>query len=265
VPYGRREVIMLNRIVAKKKDEIARDKLQLPPQELVRRVVPGELSFSKALAGKSWSLIAECKIASPVKGRLSNCSIGELAELYDTNGATALSILTDSHFCGSLQHVDEAKAISRLPVLRKDFIIDEYQLYQARLIGADAVLLIAAILTDCQIHRYLEVAQQIGLDCLVEVHSREELERVQQTAAPVIGINNRDLTTFTTSVERTFELLPYCAADRLFISESGIHSPQTAARLQAAGIRGVLVGEGLVTAPDIARKVRELSLSEMGE
>ncbi len=169
-------------------------------------------------------------------------------------------MLTDSHFCGTGQHIGEAKQVSSLPVLRKDFIVDEYQLYQARVLGADAVLLIAAILTDDQLHRYLATARQIGLDCLVEVHSREELERVQQTPAVIIGINNRNLTTFTTNVENTFDLLPYCAADRLFISESGIHSRKTAVDLQNAGIRGVLVGEGLVTAQDIAEKVRELSL-----
>ncbi|TCL39144.1 indole-3-glycerol phosphate synthase [Anaerospora hongkongensis] len=251
---------MLERIAAHKKEEVKRDKLQLPLGKLIKQVVPGTMAFSKALTGKSWSLIAECKLASPVKGRLSERTVGELARIYDNEGAAALSVLTDSHFCGTDQHIGEVRQVSSLPVLRKDFIVDEYQLYQARLLGADAVLLIAAILTDAQVQQYLATARQIGLDCLVEVHSREELKRVQQTPAAVIGINNRNLTTFTTNVENTFELLPYCAADRLFISESGIHSRETAAALQRAGIRGVLVGEGLVTAQDIALKVRELSL-----
>lgn len=251
---------MLNRIIAKKQEEVRQNKLQLPPAELLKQVLPGTMAFSQGLAARSWSLIAECKLASPVKGKLSERTVGDLARIYDAEGATALSVLTDNHFSGSCRHIAEAKQVSGLPVLRKDFIIDEYQLYQARVIGADAVLLIAAILTDKQLQQYLATARQIGLDCLVEVHSREELARVQQTPAAIIGINNRDLTTFTTSVETTFALLPYCAADRLLISESGIHSQQTAMDLQQAGIRGVLVGEGLVTAPDIAAKVRELSL-----
>lgn len=252
---------MLKRIAAQKQEEVKRDKMQLPPGELIKQVMPGTMSFSKALTGKSWSLIAECKLASPVKGKLSERTVGELARVYDTEGATALSVLTDSHFCGTGQHIGEAKHVSSLPVLRKDFIVDEYQLYQARLLGADAVLLIAAILSDAQLQQYLETSRKIGLDCLVEVHCREELERVQQTPAAIIGINNRNLTTFATNVENTFELLPYCAGDRLFISESGIHSRETAVALQSAGIRGVLVGEGLVTAQDIAQKVRELSLT----
>lgn len=253
---------MLKKIVNKKLDEIERDKLAIPQVLLARTVIPGNFSFFQALNEKKWSLIAECKQASPVKGRLSNLGVGELAKIYAANGAAALSILTDNHFDGTLKHIAAAKEACTLPILRKDFIIDEYQLYQARCVGADAVLLIAGILTDNQLCEYIALAGELGMDCLVEVHSREELERVQQTPARIIGINNRDLKTFSTSVDKTFELLPYCDNSCLLISESGIRSQVDAVKLKEAGVNGVLVGEGLVTANNIPRKVRELSLIE---
>ena len=253
-------VSVLEKIVDQKRREVAAIKQAAPVRALLDAVKPGMFAFSKALRKSGWSLIAECKLASPVKGRLSHRTVGELAGLYAANGAAALSVLTDSHFDGRLAHIEEAKAAGALPVLRKDFIIDEYQIYEAAAAGADAVLLIAAILTDRELSGYLAAAGELGLDCLVEVHSREELARVQQTPAGIIGINNRDLKTFATSIEKTFELLPYCEAGRLIISESGIRTGDDAARLKAGGVTGILVGEGLVTTPDIPSRVRELSL-----
>lgn len=256
---------MLTKIVAAKREEVACQKQELPLAKLQEQVYPGKFAISQALQGRNWSLIAECKLASPVKGPLSSRTVPELAVLYEQSGAAVLSILTDRHFQGSLTHIAEAKAVSKLPVLRKDFIIDEYQLYQARAAGADGTLLIAAILSDEELSHLLQVAKTLGLDCLVEVHSKEELERVQKTEARLIGINNRDLRTFQTSIERTFELLPYCDSGRLLISESGIVSGDDARRLQAAGVRGALVGEGLVKAAHISLAVRQLSLSTNGE
>lgn len=256
---------MLREIIHRKVAEVERDKQEQGLAILQKKLQPGTFAFREALTRNAWGLIAECKLASPVKGPLCDRGIGELAQLYENGGAAALSVLTDKHFCGRLAHVAEAKAVSALPVLRKDFIIDEYQLYQARVAGADAVLLIAAVLNDEQLGRYLTVAEELGLDCLVEVHSREELARVQRTPARIIGINNRDLTTFTTNLSTTFALVPFCDFSRLIISESGIQTGSDVKKLQAAGIRGALVGEGLVTAGSILGKVRELSLNEVEE
>jgi indole-3-glycerol phosphate synthase len=251
---------LINKIVRKKQQEVAAAKQLVPLSTLQAKLVSGNFAFSRALRAVPWGLIAECKLASPVKGTLSCRGVQDLAALYEANGAAALSILTDSHFSGSLDHIAMARKVSNLPILRKDFIIDEYQIYEARANGASAILLIAAILTETQLHVYLGIAAELGLDCLVEVHTLAELQRVLQTPAPIIGINNRNLRDFTTDVNQTFNLLPYCDDHRLIISESGISSLATALRLQRAGVNGILVGEGLVTAANIAQKTSELSL-----
>lgn len=251
---------MLNRIVAEKRQEVAECKAITPLASITDGLRPGESAFAKALRRSDWSLIAECKLASPAKGRLcSSHTVPELARLYTENGATALSVHTSRQFCGLLADIAAVRAVTGLPILRKDFIIDDYQLYETRRAGADAVLLIAAILTDEELIRFLAIAGQLGLDCLVEVHSRQELERVLQIGAELVGINNRNLQTFVTDIGTTFTLLPDCDSRRLIISESGINSGREAARLKEAGVRGILVGEGLVTAGDIAGRVRELA------
>lgn len=187
----------------------------------------------------------------------------QLAEIYTKNGATALSVHTDSHFSGQLADLMAVRAVTDLPLLRKDFILDEYQIYESRYAGADAILLIAYLLSTEQLAEYLGIAQQLGMDCLVEVHSLEELLRVQQTSAVVVGINNRDLTTFKTDVQHTFDLYPHCDGGRLVISESGVSTGAEVEKLQLAGIRGILVGEGLVKAQDISAKTRELAMRNM--
>ncbi len=263
--YVKGGIIILNKILNAKQQEVAAAKEAISINYLLNMIVPGERKFQQALKQKDWALIAECKLASPVKGLMSGLSITELAKVYQDNGAAALSILTDRHFNGELDHVIQAKTVSSLPVLRKDFIIDEYQIYQARAVGADAVLLIVRSLTEQQLVNYLTIAHDLGMDCLVEVHDREELKRAQQTAANIIGINNRDLQTFKTSIESTFSLLPYCDPVRMIISESGIRCRQDAVRLKQAGVRGILVGEGLVKAPNIAQKLQDLNLNEVEE
>ena len=253
---------VLNEIVAKKSYEVASTKKQLPLPALRREVQPGNFALSKALKENDWGLIAECKLASPAKGALcDDYTVPELAKTYSEHGALALSVHTDPHFKGVLTDIAAVRAVTDLPILRKDFIIDDYQIYEARAAGADAILLIAAILSDYQLMDYLYKAWGIGLDCLVEVHTKEELKRVLKTPAELIGINNRNLKTFTTDIVNTFELLPECQADRVVISESGIQNAQDASRLKDAGVRGILVGEGLVKAPDIGRKTRELTLN----
>ncbi len=251
---------MLAAIVAEIRREVDARKQIRPVSAIAREITPGDFAFSRALRSADWALIAECKLASPAKGRLCiRHSVPELARIFTAGGAAALSVHTSAPFRGRLEDIAAVRTVSPLPIMRKDFIIDEYQLYEARLAGADAVLLIAAILTDAEIDRFLAVAGELGLDTLVEVHSLEELQRVQRTPAPIIGINNRDLTTFTTDLTTTFALLPRTDGRRLIISESGITGGHDARRLKQAGVRGALVGEGLVTAGDILARTRELA------
>ena len=249
---------MLNQIVDSIRVQVAERKLSHPVSSL--QIRPGEFEFSRALTATDWALIAECKLASPAKGRLCQThTVPELAKIFTENGAAALSVHTSAPFLGKLADIAAVRQVSSLPILRKDFIIDEYQIYEARAAGADAILLIAAILTDEQLTQYLAIARDLGLDALLEVHSRRELKRVKQTDALLVGINNRDLTTFTTDLANTFNLLPHCDPRWRVISESGIHDAADAKRLQAAGVRGALVGESLVRANDIARLTDELA------
>ncbi|MEN6412366.1 MAG: indole-3-glycerol phosphate synthase TrpC [Veillonellales bacterium] len=251
----------LQKIVDKQQQEVAAAKRERPLACFISDIRPGNGLFRKSLYRSEWSLIAECKLASPVKGQLcSSQSITDLARIYTANGAAALSVHTNSHFRGQLIDIAAVRQVTDLPILRKDFIVDSYEIYESRYAGADAVLLIAAILSESQLTEYLQLAGKLGLDCLVEVHSREELQMVLQTPAELIGINNRDLKTFKTDIRHTFELLPECGSDRCIISESGVRTGEEARRLKAAGVRAVLAGEGLVTAADIDAKVRELAL-----
>lgn len=252
---------MLEKILRAKREAVIAAKQARPLEQMMNLARPAGFAFRKALQNTPWALIAECKLASPSKGRLcAKYTVAELAQLYTEAGAAALSVLTDTHFRGTLAHIGEAKRVSSLPVLRKDFIIDPYQIYEARSAGADAILLIAGILSDEQLREYLALTDTLGMDALVEVHTLAELQRVQQTKACMVGINNRDLTRFITDINNTLRLLPYCGRDRLLISESGIKDGVAALRLKEAGARGILVGEGLVTAADIPGKVRELAL-----
>jgi len=221
---------------------------------------PGNFAFRKAISAANWSLIAECKLFSPAKGPLCpNRTVPDLAIIFSNNGASALSVHTSCPFGGKLADIAEVRAVSPLPILRKDFIIDEYQIYESRSAGADAILLIAAILDDIQLDHFLAIAARLGLDCLVEIHSLPELERVRNIGATLVGINNRDLNTFNTDIANTLELLPHCDPRWQIISESGINNVQDANQLKNAGVAGILVGEGLVKAPDIGEQTRLLA------
>ena len=253
---------MLNQIVDTIRQQVAERKLLHPLGSL--QIQPGTFAFSQALAATNWALIAECKLASPSKGRLCNThTVPELARIFTEGGAAALSVHTSTPFLGKLEDIAAVRAVSPLPILRKDFILDEYQIYEARAAGADAILLIVAILDDASLNRYLATARNLGMDCLVEVHTLSDLERVKQTGAETVGINNRDLTTFTTDIANTFDLLLHCDPRWRLISESGIHEAADVLRLQEAGVKGVLVGESLVRAPDISALTRALSKPEI--
>jgi len=254
--------MILQKIIESKRLVVDTAKKQYPLKKLIKDIVPGDFAFSKALQQKDWALIAECKLTSPAKGRLcTEHSVLELAEIYTINGATALSVHTDHHFSGQLEDIMAVRGVTDLPILRKDFMIDEYQIYESKRAGADAILLIAHLLSQDQLKDYLGIAHELGMDCLVEVHTLEELVRVQQTSASLVGINNRNLQTFRTDVGNTFDLFPYCDEHRMVISESGISTGAEAQKLKMAGVRGILVGEGLVTVMNIGAKTRELALA----
>ncbi|MHB9133071.1 MAG: indole-3-glycerol phosphate synthase TrpC [Armatimonadota bacterium] len=222
-------------------------------------VAPPARGFACALAAPGISLIAEVKKASPSRGVIrEDFHPASIAKAYEAAGAAAISVLTDEkYFQGKLAYLEEARQVTTIPLLRKDFIIHPAQIFEA--VGrADAVLLIVAALTRAELADFLTVATECGLDTLVEVHDRAELDIALEVGAPVIGINNRDLRTFTIDVQTTFDLLPYIPDDRLVVSESGIHTGEQVAALAAAGVDALLVGESLMVSADIGAKVREL-------
>jgi indole-3-glycerol phosphate synthase len=206
------------------------------------------------------AVIAEIKKASPSKGLLRpNFDPARIAKAYTANAAAALSVLTDTPFFqGDLKDLHKARLASPLPVLRKDFIVDEYQIHEARAFGADAILLIVAALDDRQLAAFETVARTLRMAVLVEVHDELELQRALQLRTPLIGINNRNLRTFETSLDVTLSLLPQVPADRIVISESGIGTPEDVRRLQSAGVNTFLVGEAFMRAPDPGAELSRL-------
>ncbi len=253
---------ILERIVRWKHDEIERHKRKRPP-ELVRAeaaVAPPPRDFVGALRRPGLSLIAEVKRASPSRGLLRHdFDAVELATTYEANGAAAISVLTDQHFFqGNLDHLRAVRQAVSLPVLRKDFILDPYQVYEARAAGADAVLLIVAILGDKALRALYDLARELGMDVLLEVHDEAELERALRLAPTVVGINNRDLRTFQVDLETTAHLRPLIPPGVVVVAESGVHTAADVQRLAQVGVDAVLVGEALVRAKDVAAQVREL-------
>ncbi len=220
-----------------------------------------ERSFRTALAvpGKL-SLIAELKRKSPSKGMLrERFDPVSLAQMLEEAGAAALSVLTDErYFGGSLEFLRDAHQFTEIPVLRKDFIVDPYQVYEAVLYEADAVLLIVRVLTDARLTDCLQAADRVGIEPFVEVHSADELQRAVRAGAHVIGINHRDLSTFTINPDLSAQLVPMIPAGKVIVAESGLQTPKEVARMKSLGVHAVLIGEALMTAPDPAAKVREL-------
>lgn len=254
--------MILDEILAYKRKEIAEAKRETPLSDLQKRAKKRQAgSFAKAIkADEKIKLIAEIKRASPSKGiLLENFDPAYLARVYAKHGASALSVLTDRRFfLGEPSHVRVAGQVSRLPVLRKEFIIDEYQLWETLALGADAVLLIVAALEEAQLRRFVQLAAELGLDTLVEVHDAEQLQAARRANAGIIGINNRDLRSFRTDIEVTLRLAPEIPEDVILVSESGIRTSEDVRRLRGAGVDAILVGEALVTSPDIPAKMREL-------
>jgi indole-3-glycerol phosphate synthase len=255
--------MILDEIVAYKKEELAGTKLRVPLAEVRGRAAdtgPAR-GFGRALAaGRGIRLIAEVKKASPSKGVIRpNFDPVGIAGAYERSGAACISVLTEQkYFQGSLGYLGAIRQAVGLPLLRKDFIVDEYQIFEARAAGADAVLLIAACLDRSRLEDYLGIAAEAGLDVLVESHTARELDASLRAGAAIIGINNRDLSSFTVSLETTFAMLKDIPDDRTVVSESGIATRDDVERLERAGVDAVLVGESLMREQDIGRKVKEL-------
>lgn len=256
--------MILDTIITHKRREIALKKGLVPLTELRRQLVKlpyQKNSFKQALAQDGVSLIAEVKKASPSRGLLRlDFDPVQIAVCYEMNGASAISVLTDVHFFqGGLTYLKQVRESVHLPLLCKDFIIDPYQIYEAKVYGADAILLIAAVLEKEELTSLLQLTRDLELDALVEVHSSQELEKAVSSGAEIIGINNRDLRTFATDLQTTLELAELVLDHCLLVSESGISTAQHISQLAEAGIDAVLVGEALVTSPDLGLKVRELA------
>lgn len=217
--------------------------------------------FTSALKGGGDNIIAEVKKASPSKGIfIEDFDPVGIAEVYEANGAAAISVLTDSHyFMGSLDNLIYIREHTKLPLLRKDFIIDVYQIYEARVAGADAVLLIAAVLNDAELGEFLKLSTSLGMASLVEVHSEDELTRALDGGAEIIGINNRNLTTFETDINTTVRLTGLIPDGKVIVSESGIDSRGDIDRLKGARVDAFLIGEAIITAPDMGAKLREFT------
>jgi indole-3-glycerol phosphate synthase len=257
-------VNVLDRIVSATLEDVERRRSSVPLSELESAAAqrPEGRPFTEALQRPGISLIAEHKRRSPSAGEIrSGVTVTEIVEAYERGGATALSILTEGpHFGGTLDDLREARAASVLPILRKDFIVDPYQVYESAAVGADAVLLIVAALHAEDIAVLHREARALDLDVVVEVHDEPELEcALEVVDADVIGINNRDLTDFSVDLDRTFELLEDVPAGKTVVSESGIHSRDQLDELERVGVDAVLVGEGLMRAPDVEAAVRALT------
>ncbi len=258
---------ILEKILRHKAGEVASRSVARPQADLVREIeagLPPTRGFADALVARvsagEPAVIAEVKKASPSKGVIrEDFDPAAIAGSYARGGAACLSVLTDEQFFqGHDDYLGRAREASGLPVLRKDFIVDPYQVYEARLIGADAILLIVAALDDARMQSLAELAAELSLDVLVEVHDRVELDRALALPCRLVGINNRNLRTFETSLDTTLSLLEAIPDDRLVVTESGIHEPADVARMRAHGVHAFLVGEAFMRADDPGEKLAAL-------
>jgi len=254
--------MILQKIVENKREEVAKQKEILSLGELRQMLAdqPPTLDFGGAIRSRSCAVIAEVKRSSPSKGRIrEDFDPVEIARIYEENGAAAISILTERRFFeGHAAYVPQIRRSVKLPLLRKDFIIDSYQISETRVLGADALLLIARILEQGQLREFLGLASELGLAALVEVHDETDLEKAVSSGSTIVGINNRDLGTFRTDLETSIRLARRVPKGVSVVSESGISSRGDIERLMDAGIHGFLVGESLMREKDIGTKLREL-------
>jgi len=257
---------VLKRILARKQEEVAERRERVSLFELKTRtaIAPPVRGFTDAIEAKiaagQAAVIAEVKKASPSKGVIrADFDPAAIARSYEAGGAACLSVLTDiDFFQGSDDYLRQARAACALPVLRKDFIVDAYQIHEARVLGADCVLLIAAALDDAQLSEFAFIAGELGMDVLVEVHDLDELERALPIPARLLGINNRNLRTFDVSLQTTLDLKAMVPADRVLVTESGILAPADVALMREHGIGAFLVGEAFMRQPEPGAALRDL-------
>lgn len=256
---------ILKKIVIQKKKEVEAKKKSLPlifiKKSLKKQTA--RYSFKKALLKKDKiALIAEIKKASPSAGVIKrDLNIKKIVDIYNKAGVNAISVITEENFFqGSIQNLVIAKKMARVPILRKDFIIDPYQIYESKFYGADAILLIATILDNRTINRFIKIARTLNIDCLVEVHNLKELNRILKTNAEIIGINNRDLKTFKINFQTSLKLAPKIPSPKIIVSESGIENQEDVKKLKKAGVNAILVGTALMKSKNIFRKIKQLTL-----
>ena len=255
--------MILDEIVNNKLKEVARRKKEVPLAVLKSKLATptSTRDFKKAITSPTKiNIIAEIKRASPSAGVMTkDFSLGELARIYEKNSAAALSILTDQKFFrGSIEDLEKARKTSSLPILAKEFIVDEYQIYEARIRGADALLLIARILDREKLRKYLDLASQLDLDCLVEIHSEEEWQEIKALPLKIVGINNRNLANLKIDLETSFNLIKKIPSNKTVVSESGINNRKDIYRLREAGVDAFLIGEALLKSKNVGEKLREL-------
>lgn len=255
--------MILDTIIAHKQKELQIEQEQVPFSTLEAKLanLPPTKDFRHAIAqSDNINLIAEVKKKSPSKGVIrKDFDPVQIAETYAENRAAAISVLTDVQFFeGSLEYLSLIREVVDVPLLRKDFTIDPYHIYQARVAGADAILLIVAVLTSEKLRDFMDIATSLSLASLVEVHTEAELEIALDIGADIIGINNRDLRTFHTDLATTFRLRESIPAEKVVVSESGIYTRTDVESLRAAGVNAILVGESLMRSPDIGKQVRKL-------
>jgi indole-3-glycerol phosphate synthase len=258
--------VRLDELVGATREALHRRKRERPLEDLEREAgsLPEGRPFAEALSHPGTSLIAEHKRRSPSAGTIrEGVSCADVVRAYERGGAAAVSVLTEeAHFGGSLEDLREARAATELPVLRKDFTIDRYQLYEAKAAGADAVLLVVGAMSAAELAELHREAHALDLDAIVEIHDEDELEQALEVDADVLGINNRDLEDFSVDIERTFDLLADVPAGKVVVSESGIQTREQIEELEQVGVDAVLIGEALMRAPDPEAAVRELTRPE---
>ena len=256
--------MILDDIIAKQKTRIENEKKEKDIETLKQEVLSLPSSknffFENSLKNKDFAFICEIKKASPSKGVIvEDFPYTDISQEYEKAGASAISVLTEPHFFkGNDKYLKDVADIVNIPVLRKDFIIDEYQIYQAKLIGADAVLLICAVLDESTLKKFINIATSLKLSCLVETHNEEEIKKALSCNAKIIGINNRDLKTFTVDINTSLKLRKFIPENKILISESGIKTAQDIKMLKDAGFNGALIGESMMLSKDKKQFLSEL-------
>jgi indole-3-glycerol phosphate synthase len=249
---------ILDEIIANKRREVVQKRGRMAQFDL--KGLPSVRDFRSALKGSGISLIAEIKRLSPSQ-KMPRVDFDplQIAHEYERNGAAAISVLTDEKFFGGRdEHITALRSEVNVPILRKEFIIDEYQIYESRFLGADAILLIASLWPETRLHSFLTLAEELGLTCLVEAHTPQDVEKALNSDAQIIGINNRNLSTFKVDMTVSYRLRRLIPPGIMAVSESGIMTRENVIELQEAGFDAALIGASLINAPDIAGKLREL-------